>query len=154
MVRVGITGERLTAAAADLADDIGFDSVTVSALARTFGVKDASLYSHIKNLHDLQSRVAVLALAELADRVAAALAGRAGKDALVAFGNTYREYAMAHPGRYDATRMVLDPAVAAASAAGRHAQLTRAILHGYALAEPHQTDAVRLLHSVFHGYVS
>jgi AcrR family transcriptional regulator len=154
MARAGITGDRLTAAAADLADEIGFESVTVSALARTFGVKDASLYSHIKNLHDLRSRVAVLALAELADGVAAALAGRAGKDALVAFANSYRRYAMAHPGRYDATRMDLDPAVAAASAAGRHAQLTRAVLYGYALVEPHETDAVRLLHSIFHGYVS
>lgn len=154
MVRIGLTADRLTVAAADLADEIGFESVTVSALARRFGVKDASLYSHIRNLQDLRSRVAVLALAELADGVGAALAGRAGKDALVAFADAYRNYAALHPGRYDATRMDLDPTVAAASAAGRHAELTRAILRGYALVEPDETDAVRLLHSIFHGYAS
>ncbi|MBG6136662.1 AcrR family transcriptional regulator [Longispora fulva] len=154
MARAGLTTERLTLAAADLADEVGFDNVTVSALARGFGVKDASLYSHIRNAHDLRSRVAVLALAELADRVAAALAGRAGKDALVAFANAYRDYAREHPGKYAATQFPLDPETAAASAAGRHAEMTRAILRGYALSEPDQTDAVRLLHSTFHGYVS
>ncbi|MFD0887244.1 TetR family transcriptional regulator, partial [Streptosporangium algeriense] len=76
MARAGVTVERLTRAAADLADEIGFESVTVSALARGFGVTDASLYSHIRNVRDLRTRVAILALTELADRAAAALAGR------------------------------------------------------------------------------
>lgn len=49
MARVGLTKERLTQAGAELADEVGFDKVTVSALARRFGVKDASLYSHVRN---------------------------------------------------------------------------------------------------------
>ncbi|MBB5957434.1 AcrR family transcriptional regulator [Saccharothrix tamanrassetensis] len=154
MARAGVTPERLTLAAADLADEIGFDNVTVSALARGFGVKDASLYSHVKNAQELRTRVAVLALAELADRVAAALAGRAGKDALVAFADAYRDYARQHPGRYAAAQEQLDPETLAASAARRHSEMTRAILRGYRLSEPDQTDAIRLLHSTFHGYVS
>ncbi|QTR04189.1 WHG domain-containing protein [Saccharothrix algeriensis] len=154
MARAGVTVERLTRAAADLADEVGFGNVTVSALARGFGVTDASLYSHVRNVRELKVRVAVLALAELADRVAAALAGRAGKDALVAFANAYRDYAREHPGRYAALQVELDAETLAASAARRHAEMTRAILRGYRLAEPDQTDAVRLLHSAFHGYVS
>jgi AcrR family transcriptional regulator len=154
MARAGVTTERVTQAAAELADELGFENVTVSAVARVFGVKDASLYSHISNLRDLRARVALLALAELADQVAAALAGRAGKDALVAFANAYRDYATAHPGRYAAAQTPLDPETAAASAGPRHAQMTRAILRGYDLTEPDQTDAVRMLHSTFHGYVS
>lgn len=154
MARAGVTVERLTRAAAELADEVGFDNVTVAALARRFGVKEASLYSHIKNAHDLKTRVALLALAELADEVAAAVAGRAGKDALVAFASAYRDYAKRHPGRYTAGRMKLDPETAAESAAGRHSAMTRAILRGYDLSEPDETDAVRMLGSVFHGYVS
>ncbi|TWP49554.1 TetR family transcriptional regulator [Lentzea tibetensis] len=154
MARAGLTADRLTRAAAEMADEVGFENVTVSALARRFGVKDASLYSHIRNAHDLRTRVAVLALAELADLVASALAGRAGKDALVAFASAYRDYAKRHPGQYTATQMALDPDVAATSAAGRHAELTRAVLRGYGLGEPHETDAVRFMHSTFHGYVS
>jgi AcrR family transcriptional regulator len=154
MARVGLTVERLTQAGAELADEVGFDRVTVSALARRFDVKVASLYSHLKNSQDLKTKIALFALEELADRVAAALAGRAGKDALSAFANVYRDYAREHPGRYAAAQLRLDPEAAAASAGGRHAQMTRAILRGYDLAEPDQTHAVRLLGSVFHGYVS
>jgi AcrR family transcriptional regulator len=154
VARAGVTAERLTRAAADLADEVGVENVTVAALARHFGVKDASLYFHIRNAHDLRVRIALLALAELADQVADALAGRAGKDALVAFANAYRDYARRHPGRYAAMQIDLDPETAAASAGIRHAEMTRAILRGYRLAEPDQTDAIRMMHSTFHGFVS
>jgi AcrR family transcriptional regulator len=154
MARVGLTTERLTQAGAEIADEVGFDQVTLSALARRFDVKVASLYSHLRNSQDLKTKIALLALEELADQGAAALAGRAGKDALTAFANVYRTYAGEHPGRYAATQLRLDPEVAAASAGGRHAQMMRAILRGYDLTEPDQTNAVRLLGSVFHGYVS
>lgn len=153
MARAGLTVERLTGAAAELADDVGFENVTVSALARRFGVKDASLYSHVRSLQELRARLAVLALTELADRAADALAGRAGKDALVAFATAYRGYAKEHPGRYAAAQVVLDPQTPGAEVARRHAELTRALLRGYAFAEPAQTDAVRLLHGAIHGFV-
>lgn len=154
MARAGLTGERLVRAGAELADEVGFEHVTVSALARRFGVRTASLYSHLENSRELKTGIALLALEELADRAADALAGRAGRDALEAFANAYRDYAREHPGRYAAARLRLDPDTAAASAGGRHAQMMRAILRGYDLAEPEQTHAVRLLGSVFHGYVS
>ncbi|MGW8063702.1 TetR/AcrR family transcriptional regulator [Streptomyces ziwulingensis] len=154
MARVGLTTERLVRAGADLADEVGFDQVTVSALARRFDVKVASLYSHVRNSQDLRTRIALLALEELADRGAAALAGRAGKDALSAFADVYRDYAREHPGRYAAARLRLDPETAAASAGVRHSRMIRAILRGYHLTEPDETHAVRLLGSVFHGYVS
>jgi AcrR family transcriptional regulator len=154
MARAGVTAERLTRAAAELADEVGFGEVTLAALARRFGVKEASLYSHVRNARDLRTRVALLALAELADTVADAIAGRAGKDALAAFAGAYRDYAKRHPGRYTAARLELDPETAARSAGRRHSEMTRAILRGYALEEPDQTDAVRMLGSVFHGFVS
>ncbi|MFC4561287.1 TetR/AcrR family transcriptional regulator [Nocardiopsis mangrovi] len=154
MARAGLTTERLARAGAELADEAGFEHVTVSALARRFDVKVASLYSHVRNSQDLKTRIALLALEELADRGDAALAGRAGKDALAALAGVYRDYAREHPGRYAAAQLRLDPAAAAGSAGIRHARMTRAILRGYDLAEPDQTHAVRLLGSVFHGYVS
>jgi AcrR family transcriptional regulator len=153
MARAGVTLARLTEAAAEMADDIGFENVTVTALARLFGVKDASLYSHIKNLRDLRQRVAVVALSELADRASDALAGRAGKDALVAFADAYRDYAREHPGRYEATQFGLDADMAHESDGARHSLMSRAVLRAYSLPEPDETDAVRLLGSMFHGYI-
>ncbi|MFJ2868879.1 TetR/AcrR family transcriptional regulator [Kitasatospora sp. NPDC087314] len=154
MARVGLSTQRLVVAGAELADEVGFDQVTVAALARRFGVQTASLYSHVKSSQDLKTRIALHALEELADLVADALAGRSGRDALAAFADAYRDYAARHPGRYDATRLRLDHATAAASAGVRHAQMSRALLRGYDLAEPDQTHAVRMLGSVFHGYIS
>ncbi|MFF8917273.1 TetR/AcrR family transcriptional regulator [Streptomyces sp. NPDC015032] len=151
--RVGLTTERLVRAGAELADEVGFEQATPAELARRFGVKTASLYSHVKNAHDLKTKIALLALEELADQVSAAVAGRAGRDALTAFANVYRDYVLKHPGRFAAAQFRLDPQTAAASAGVRHAQMTRAILREYNLAEPHQTHAVRLLGSVFSGYV-
>ena len=111
MPRAGLTTERVVVAAADLADEIGFEKVSLSALARRFGVKDASLYSHVKNLQDLRTRLAFLAGGEMIDAIAAAVAGRAGKDALTAFAGAYREYALRHPGRYAATQIRIDQAL-------------------------------------------
>lgn len=48
--RAGLTAFKLTQAGAEMADDLGFEQVTLSALARRFDVKVASLYSHLKTL--------------------------------------------------------------------------------------------------------
>ncbi|KOU48839.1 TetR/AcrR family transcriptional regulator [Streptomyces sp. WM6378] len=155
MARAGLTAERLTVAGAELADEAGFDGITVSALARRFGVKDASLYSHVKNLRELRQRVALYAAGEFIDSIAAAVAGRAGKDALVAFADAYRAYALAHPGRYAATQHRVDPELLAGSTVmARTADTTYGMLRAYGLTEPDLTDAVRLLRSTFHGYIT
>ncbi|MGA6220546.1 TetR/AcrR family transcriptional regulator [Streptomyces umbrinus] len=153
MARAGITVDRLVEAAADLADEVGFEGVTLSALARRFGVKDASLYSHVRSLHDLRTRVALLAGGEMIDRISTAVAGRAGKDALAAFADAYRAYALERPGRYAATQIRIDQSLVAASPAfARTAEVTYGMLRAYGLDEPDLTDAVRLLRSTFHGY--
>jgi len=153
MARAGLTVDRIVAAAAELADEAGFENASLSALARRFGVKDASLYSHVRNLNDLRTRLALHAGGELIDRIAAAVAGRAGRDALAAFAGAYRSYALEHPGRYAATQIRIDQSLIAGSPALRRtAEITYGMLRAYGLAEPDLTDAVRLLRSTFHGY--
>jgi AcrR family transcriptional regulator len=154
MPRAGLSTEVLVRSGAELADEVGFEQVTLSALARRHGVKLASLYGHIANSNDLKRRICRLALAEMAERGAVALAGRAGKDALLALGEVYRRYAQEHPGRYRAGEFRLDPSDAVASAGPRHTQMARAVLRGYGLPEPEQTHAVRLMGSVFRGFVN
>ncbi|MFF0740989.1 TetR/AcrR family transcriptional regulator [Streptomyces sp. NPDC004111] len=153
--KVGLTAERVVRAAADLADEVGFERLTVSAVARGLGVKDASLYSHVRGLEDLRVRVALLAAGEFADRVEAAVAGRAGRDALLAYADAYRDFARERPGRYAATQVRVDPEQVARTGAtgpGRCAETTYAVLRGYGLTEPAATDAVRLLRATFHGF--
>ncbi|MFI5805067.1 TetR/AcrR family transcriptional regulator [Streptomyces sp. NPDC051561] len=157
MARAGLTVERVTLAGAELADEVGLDRVTMAQVARRLGVKDASLYAHVRNLEDLRGRIALLAADEKTLRIAEAVAGRAGQDALVAFANAWREYAHEYPGRYTATqtRIRIDPELAAQAPGPRRAGLlTYGMLRGYGLAEPDLTDAVRLLRSTFHGFVA
>jgi AcrR family transcriptional regulator len=154
MARAGITAERLTATAVEVADELSFEAVTISAVARRLGVKDPSLYAHVRGVRELKTLVTLRALAEMADSASAALAGRAGRDALIAFATAYRDYAKKYPGRYAAAQFDLDPETAAASAGPRHAELNRSILHGYNLPEPARTDAVRFLGGAIHGFVA
>ncbi|RSS51428.1 TetR/AcrR family transcriptional regulator [Streptomyces sp. WAC01280] len=157
MARAGLTADRVTLAGAELADEAGLDQVTMSQVARRLGVKDASLYTHVRGLEDLRGRIALLAADEKTLRIAEATAGRSGKDALVAFADAWREYAHAHPGRYTATQLPIriDPELAANAPGPRRAvELTYGMLRGYGLAEPDLTDAVRLLRSTFHGFVA
>ncbi|MCK8434938.1 TetR family transcriptional regulator [Streptomyces sp. D2-8] len=154
MPRAGLTPERLVAAAVELADEVGVEGVTLSALARRFGVKDASLYTHVRNLKDLRTRMALLAGGEMIDRIAEAVEGReAGRDTLAAFAAAYRAYALEHPGRYAATQIRIDQELVTDSPAMRRtADVTYGMLRAYGLEEPDLTDAVRLLRSTFHGY--
>jgi AcrR family transcriptional regulator len=157
MIRAGLTADRVTLAGAELADEVGLDHVTMSAVARRLGVKDASLYVHVRNLEDLRGRIALLAADEKTIRIAEATAGRAGKDALVAYANAWRSYAHEHPGRYSATQtpIRIDPELAAQAPGPRRSiDLTYSMLRAYALAEPDLTDAVRLMRSTLHGFVS
>ncbi|MGA6161203.1 TetR/AcrR family transcriptional regulator [Amycolatopsis magusensis] len=157
MVRAGLTTQRVTHAAAELADEAGLDQVTMSAVARRLGVKDASLYTHVRNLEDLRGRIALLAADEKTIRIAEAMAGLAGREALIAYADAWRDYAREHPGRYLATQtpIPIDPELAAQAPGPRRAvELTYRLLRAYDLAEPDLTDAVRLLRSTFHGFVA
>src|SRR6476620_3349611 len=111
-----------------MADEVGFDEVGVAALARRLDVRTASLYWHLQGSDDLRTRIALLALGELADRAADAVAGRAGKDALTALADVHRDYSVEHPGRWSAARHPLTPEAAAGNGGVRMAQLTRAVL--------------------------
>lgn len=153
MARPGLTDERLVSAAADIADESSLQALTISTLARRFGVRPASIYSHIGGLDDLLDRTAQLALRDLADALAVAVAGQAGRSALFAFANVHRDYATAHPGRWQAAQRRLSPAAAAASAGGRIADLARAVLCGYGLSAADETHAVRLLGSTINGFI-
>ncbi|WP_375003640.1 TetR/AcrR family transcriptional regulator [Aeromicrobium sp. CTD01-1L150] len=154
MPRVGLTSTRLATAGAEVADAMGFDAVTVSRVARHVGVKPASLYSHLTGSDDLRTKVCLLALSEMAEGAADALAGRAGREALAAYAESFRSYARRHPGRYEASHRRLDPATAEASDGRRHTDLAVTILRGYAVPESEHVHAVRLLGSSIHGFVS
>jgi len=152
VARAGLTRERIVAAGAKLADERGFDALTLAELARLFNVKLASLYAHLKNAEDLKTSVALLALSQLADHADEAVAGRSGKDALVALANVHRAFARQHPGLFQAARHPIDAAAAATSGGARLSRTLHATLRGYRLTDADRVHAIRLLGSFFMGF--
>lgn len=154
MSRAGLSAEVVTHAAADLADEVGLRQVTLSAIARRFGVRLPSLYSHVAGSEDLRARVSLLALDELASAGERALEGRTGRDALVAFAELHRAYAADHPGRFEAAGSLRVPASAeAARLAERMGRLTDAVLAGYDVPARERVHAVRVVGSLLRGFL-
>ncbi|BBH68418.1 transcriptional regulator [Actinoplanes sp. OR16] len=154
MARANLTSAVVVAAAADLADREGLGAVTLSALARGFGVQTASLYSHVRDRPALLDGVHQLALGELADRIAVAIGGRSGRDALTALAEAHRDFARERPGRWAALLRPAAPATVRSEAAGRVAALTLAMLRGYRLPETELVHATRLLGSTINGFLA
>lgn len=154
MVRAGLSRAAVVAAAADLADEEGLRALTVAAVARRVGVRTPSLYSHVAGADELHDGVATLALDELADRVDRAIAGLAGRDALVALAETHRGYAREHPGRYEAAGVLdREPTPGLVRAAERHSAQALAVLRGYAVPAAEQVHAVRIVAGLLRGFV-
>ena len=152
MPRAGLSKGKIIAAAGNLADDKGFDSLTLAAVARLFDVRLPSLYGHVASVDELKKGVALLALHSLAERTEEAVAGRAGKDALIALVNTHRDFAREHPGLFQASRYPLDGQSAALSGGARLARVNHAMLRGYALGDEDRVHATRLIGSFVLGF--
>lgn len=155
MPRVGLTRQAVIEAAADMADDVGPDRLTLAALAQQFGVKVPSLYKHVAGIDDVQRAIAVLAVEELGDVLAEATVGRAGSDAVAGLARGYRSYAKACPGRYALSVRAPDPSDAEhVAAAERLSRTVFMALAAYGRDGDDAVDAVRIVRSALHGFVS
>ncbi|MBM0234529.1 WHG domain-containing protein [Micromonospora sp. STR1_7] len=155
MPRVGLNQQTVVREAARLADEVGYQQLTLAALAGRLGVALPSLYKHIRGADALAQKLSALATAELATELTTAAAGRAGGDALRAMADAYRDYARRHPGRYPATQRVPDPTDPEHVEAGTRAVGTiYAVLRGYGLTDDDAVDATRALRSALHGFVA
>jgi AcrR family transcriptional regulator len=141
--------------AADVADEVGWEHLTLATVADRLGVRLPSLYKHIDSLDGLRRDVGLVALGELRAALAAAAVGRAGADALRAMSAAYRAYGRSHPGRYAAT--VRAPAagdVERQAAAEAVLEIVFAVLAGYGLTGDDAIDATRVLRAGLHGFVT
>jgi AcrR family transcriptional regulator len=155
MARAGLDTEAVVRAAARLADAEGLEAVTLARLAGDLGVRPPSLYAHVDGLGDLLRRIGNRGALELAGVLQAAAAGRAGGDALIAVANAYRQYALAHPGSYEALQRAPDPADSEATAAAqRVVEVVVAVLRGYGLTGDDAVHATRVIRSALHGFVT
>ena len=155
MPRAGLSTGSVVDVAIDLVDEQGWAALTLAAVASRTGVAAPSLYKHVRNLEALQQKVSARATAELAQTLTRSVAGRSGEEALRCLADAYREYALAHPGRYPSTQRVPDPQDPEHVAAGEQTvQAVFAALRGYGLDGEEAIHATRAARSALHGFVS
>ncbi len=136
--------------AADLADEIGWSKLTLSAVAKHVDRHVTSLYAHVDSLAALRREVALLATDELAEVVWQAVLARTREDALRAIAAVYRAFSLDHPGRAAAILSVdyrRDPVYSAKAA--RLAEPVQATLRSFGLDDAQ----VHVAHRVFSATV-
>jgi AcrR family transcriptional regulator len=152
--RQGLDTEQVLDAAVELAAD-GLDNVTFARLAERLGVRAPSLYNHVAGRPALVRLITLRGLDGIGDAIAAAAAGLAGEQALRATAHAYRDYARANPGGYQATLLAPSDGDAEVQAATeRVLSLLAAILRAWQLSEEETIDAIRVLRSALHGFVT
>ena len=154
MPRAGLSRTVVVAEAAQVADEVGYDRLTLAAVASRLGVAVPSLYKHVDGLGELRHDLTVLALRELGDELGSAV-DRRDSDGLWAIAEAYRGYAHAHPGRYPATLRAVDPHDHDAEEASRALlQTVFSVLARYGLSGDDAIDATRALRAALHGFVT
>jgi AcrR family transcriptional regulator len=153
--RAGLNTDRVVAAAADLADEVGLGHLTLAALAARHGVRQPSLYKHVASVDALQRLISMRGKTEMSEVLGRAAIGRARDDALVAMAHAWRAWALAHPGRYQAAERGADPGDAEHEMVARQTvEVIAAVMGGYGLDDDDAVDAIRAYRAALHGFVS
>jgi AcrR family transcriptional regulator len=151
--RAGLAPAAVIAAGAALADEVGFEGLTMGLLAERVGVRTPSLYKHVESLDALRRGIAVQAKRELATALARACVGLSGPDAVHAFADAYRSWVLDHPGRHAATiRPAASDDEEDRAAGDEVLQVLFDILAGFGLRGARSIDAARALRSAIHGF--
>lgn len=152
MPRAGLSPDAVVDIAIEIVDDGGPPAVTLAAVADRAGVATPSLYKHVAGLTELRVLLALRVMAELTERLADAVIGRSGDDAVRALMQAYRAYVVEHPRRYAAVPVqpLGDPRLQPAG--DRLLGIILAVLRGYGLHGSAAIHAARALRSATHGF--
>ena len=153
--RPGLDRRAVIAEAAALADESGFENVTLANLAERLNVRPPSLYNHIAGTEELHARLALLGIRTLQAELARAAIGLNGADGIIAVSDAYRRFAKLRPGLYRSTLRAPKPTdVELIAASSEVLEVMRAVLAPLQLGEDELIHAVRTLRSLMHGFVS
>ena len=153
--RAGLSPEVIVDGAARLVDEAGRERLTLSELAKRFGVAQPSLYKHVEGIDDLNRLLAVRVLREVAESMRRASTGKSRGDAVSALATAYRAYALAHPGRYPYILRAPAPGDEALEAAATEIlSIFDDVFAGYGIRGSDAVDATRFVRSTLHGFVS
>ncbi|MGI9604877.1 MAG: TetR/AcrR family transcriptional regulator [Acidimicrobiales bacterium] len=153
MEKVALDKELVVKTAAAIADAEGLDSITLTRVAKEFGISQPALYRHVDGFDDLQRALSLMGRRMLATRLREAAIGVSTDDAVRAMGLAWRAAVRDQPGLMAATDRY--PCAGDAELEEAVEDIVGAIelaLVGYDLDEADQVHAARALRSAFHGF--
>lgn len=101
-MRAGLDKNVVIESAAQLANKIGLEEVTMKMLADSLNVQPPSLYNHIKGIEDLQNELMLYGWRHMEEQMLEAAAGVSGYDAWEAICRAFYRYATENPGVFSA----------------------------------------------------
>ena len=102
MARMGLDKHAVIYRAAQLANDVGIENITLKVLANDLNIQPPSLYNHISGLDDLKEELMIYGWRQMEEQIMEAVAGISGYDAIEVICRTFLEYATTNPGVFNA----------------------------------------------------
>lgn len=102
MARAGLDKHTVIVKAAQLANRMGLEKITLKVLADSLNVQPPSLYNHIRGLEDLQNELMLYGWRHMEERMMEAAVGVSGYEAWEAICRAFYEYATQNPGVFSA----------------------------------------------------
>ncbi|MDR1131691.1 MAG: hypothetical protein LBL15_04665, partial [Oscillospiraceae bacterium] len=93
-----ITLALIAQTAGDIADDAGFENLSIKAVAEKLGIKSPSLIFHVKSLNGLKSLLGQYTAKLFVAELLRAGFGKSRLEAVSALGKTSVKFAVRHPG--------------------------------------------------------
>ena len=75
MARAGLDRDIIVERAAQMANEIGLNNITLKVIAKEFGVQTPSLYNHIKSLDDLKKSIMLYGWKQMEHQMLQAVCG-------------------------------------------------------------------------------
>jgi len=146
---------RVVEVAVTLADQHGFEAVTLGEVAGALGIRAPSLYNHISGLAGLRSEMSLWASRKLLEETRTAAVGKSGRAAIMSISNAYRAFAQAHPGVYPSVlRAPSKEEPAHNEIAVIWVDLLARVLAHYNRNEEDTLHTIRAWRSMMHGFIS
>lgn len=153
--RMGLDPKSVVRAAAELADSMGQEELTLTRLASHLNVRLPSLYNHIDGLPGLKRELALLGLQEMTKRMGQAVMGKAGDEAILSLAHTFRAFIKEHPGLYAATLRAPVPDDQEVQEVSQELiNIILRALSSYGLKDDDAIHVVRALRSIVHGFAT
>ena len=142
------------AAAEAVVDDLGWDRLTMAALATALGTTGPSLYNHVRSLEALRGELQERTMRALGTELVGAALARSGRDGFLALAAAYLAFVRRHPDRNDgATRAPVDrDGLLAASSSANEALL--AVVRSYGVPDDEALTAELGAFAALHGAVT